>query len=160
MVAVLARDGRRQSRDKSCLGLTRHLLEAVRRDVMTLVDNQLTVVRHAIINDTFPDETLNDGDVEQPGRSASPAADATDRLCGHVEKRRESLDPLVEQLTPMHEYERAALIRSGSGPRRERGRSPAWPGLFATRSSKRTHVGSVKNRVVPRGAKPAITPEG
>ena len=69
MVAVLARDGRRQPHDESRLGLARHLLEAVRRQVMALVDDQMAVVGHAIIDDTFSDQTLNDGHVEQPGRS-------------------------------------------------------------------------------------------
>ena len=70
MVAVLARDSRGQPQDESRLGLTRHLLEAVGRQVMAFVDDQMAVLGDAIVNDTLPDETLNDGDVEQPGRSA------------------------------------------------------------------------------------------
>ena len=44
MVAVLARDGRGQPSDESRFGLARHLLEAVRRQVMALVDDQMAVV--------------------------------------------------------------------------------------------------------------------
>ena len=64
VVAVLARDGRRQAHDEPRLGLARHLLEAVRGQVMTFVDDQVAVLGHAIRDDTLPDEALNDGDVE------------------------------------------------------------------------------------------------
>ena len=80
MVPVLACNGRRQPHDESGLGLARDLLEAVRRQVMALVNDQMAVVGHAVVDHALPDETLNDGDVEQPGRSAPPAADTTDRL--------------------------------------------------------------------------------
>ncbi len=106
MVAVLACDGRRQAHDESRLGLARHLLETVRRQVMALVDDHMAVLSDAVIDDAFPDETLNDGDIEQSGRAVSPAADSTDRFRRHIEERREPLDPLVEQLPPMHEHER------------------------------------------------------
>ena len=119
--------------DESRLGLARHLLEAVRRQVMAFVDDHVAVVGDAIIDDTLPDEALNDGDVEQPGRSASPAADSTDRLRGHAEERREPLDPLVEQLPPMHEHERvdAALgdEPGGDDGLAERGRGGQHAGL-------------------------------
>ena len=36
----------------------------------------------------------------------SPAADATDGLRWHVEECRESLDPLVHELSPVHEDQR------------------------------------------------------
>ena len=45
-------------------------------------------------------------DIEQPGRLAPAAADATDRLRRESEERRQPLDPLVEQLPPMHEHQR------------------------------------------------------
>ena len=73
---------------------------------MTLINDQMAVVGHAVTDHAPPDETLNDGDIEQPGRSASPAANATDRLRRHAEERREPLDPLVEQLATMYEDER------------------------------------------------------
>ncbi len=107
MVPVLACNGRRQPYDESGLGWARAQLEAVGRQVMTLVNDQMAVLGHAVINHALPDETLNDGDVEQPGRPASAAANATNRLGGHAEERREPLDPLVEQLTPMDDHERA-----------------------------------------------------
>ena len=108
---------------------------------MALVDDQMAVVGHAIINDTLSDETLNDGDVEQPGGSASPAADATDRLRRHVEERRESLDPLVQQLTPMHEHERADAAL---------GDQPGGDHRLAKRRRGRQHAGLVRQHRVCR----------
>ena len=87
MVAVLASDSCRQSQDESRLCLTRHLLKAVGRQVVALVDDQMAVLSHAIVNDALPDQTLNDGDVEPAGRSALPAADSTDGLRRHTQKR-------------------------------------------------------------------------
>ena len=141
MVTVLARDGRRQPDDESGLGLARDLLEAVRRQVMTLVDDQVAVVGHAIIDDALPDEALNDRDVEQSGRPASPAADATNRLRGHAEERRESLDPLIEQLTPMDEHQRvhAAL-----------GDEPRGDDRLAERRRGGQHAGVVRQHRVGR----------
>ena len=116
VVAVLARDGRRQSEDESSLCLAGHLFEAVGREVVALVHDQVAVVRDAVVDDTFPDEALNDGDVEQPGWSVSSAADAPNRFRREAEEGRESLDPLVEKLAAMNEDERvhAAL---GDQPR-------------------------------------------
>lgn len=109
---------------------------------MTLVDDQVAVLGHAIIDDTLPDEALNDGDVEQPGRSASAAADATDRLRGQAEERREPFDPLVEQLTSMHEHERAdaALCDQPGGDHRlaERRRGSQAPVSCASIASAAT----------------------
>ena len=107
VVTVLASDGRRQPHNESRLGLAYHLLEAPRRQVVTLVDDQVAVVGQAVLDDTFPDETLDNGDVEQSGRPGLASADSTDRLWGQVEERREALDPLLEQRTPMHKHERA-----------------------------------------------------
>ena len=78
MVAILARDCRRQSRNESRLGPAHHLLEAVCRNVMTFVNDEMTVIRHAIVNDTFLDEALNHGDIEQSRWPGPTSADATD----------------------------------------------------------------------------------
>ena len=74
--------------------------------MMTFVDDHVAVLGDAIIHDTFADETLNDGDVEHPGRSVAPAADPADRFRRDIEKRRQTLDPLVQELAPMDEHQR------------------------------------------------------
>ena len=89
MMAVLARDRCRQSRDESRFGPPDDLFEAVRRQMVALIDDHMAVLGDAIVDDTLPDQALNDADIEQPGRSASAAADATDRLRRDVEKRRQ-----------------------------------------------------------------------
>ena len=63
---------------------------------MALVDDQMAVVGHAVIHDALPYQTLNDRDVEQPGGSASPFADAAKRLLRHTEERRQPFDPLIQ----------------------------------------------------------------
>ena len=120
VVTVLARDGRRQPRNESRLGLAGHLLEAPRRQVVTLVDDQVAVVGQAVLDDTLSDKTLDEGDVEQSSRPGLAAADPTDRLRREVEERGQALDPLVEQLTPVHEHERihAALCDEPGGDHR------------------------------------------
>lgn len=52
--------------------------------MVTFVDNHVAVVRDTIINDTFPDEALNHGDIEQTAWSVSSAADAANRFRGLV----------------------------------------------------------------------------
>ena len=126
VVAVLPRDGRRQPEDEPRLRLARDLFEAVRRQVVALVDDQVAVVGHAIIDDALPDQALNDRDIEQPGRRVSPAADAPNRLGGHAEERREALDPLIEQLAPMDEHERADAALSRSATRRRPSCRTRW----------------------------------
>ena len=64
-----------------------------------------------------------------------PAADAADRLRWQVEKRRQPLDPLVEQLPPMDEHERvdAAL-----------GDEPGGDDRLAERRRRGQHAGVVR----------------
>ena len=64
VVAILAGDGRRQPEHEPRLGLSRDLLEAVGRQVMALVDDQVAVVGDAIVDDALSDEALNHGDIE------------------------------------------------------------------------------------------------
>jgi hypothetical protein len=70
MVPVLPRDRRRETGDKSRFGLSRHLLETVCRQVMTFIDNQVTVVGDTIVDDTLP-KALNDTTQSSQG-PASP----------------------------------------------------------------------------------------
>jgi hypothetical protein len=78
LVTVLACDGCRQANDKSGFGLAYDLLEAVRRQMVTLVDDDVTVLGDAVIDHVLSHETLNDGDVNLSSRSVSAAADSSD----------------------------------------------------------------------------------
>ncbi len=74
--------------------------------MVAFIDDHLPVLGDAIVHDIFADEALNDRHIEQPGRLVAAAADAADRLGREVEKRRQTLDPLVQELAPMHEHQR------------------------------------------------------
>ena len=92
----------RQAHHESGSGLAYHLLEAVRRQVMALIDDHMAVLSDAVIHDTFSDEALNDADINQSSRAISSSADSSDRLRRDIEERRETLNPLVEQLPAMN----------------------------------------------------------
>ena len=107
MVAVLAFHGRRQPDDEPRFGPTRHLLEALGRQMMALVDDELAIVGDLVGNHALVDQALNEGDVDPPVRPSSSAADAADRAGRQTEESRQPFDPLVEQLLPVHQHQRA-----------------------------------------------------
>src|SRR5436309_2771645 len=74
--------------------------------MVAFIDDHLAVLGDAIVHDIFADEALNDRHIEQSGRLVAAAANAADRLGREVEKRRQTLDPLVQELAPMHEHQR------------------------------------------------------
>src|SRR5262245_53317174 len=67
LVAVLPRDGRRQAEDESRLGAPGDLLEAMRREVVAFVDDQMTVIADTVVDHAFADQTLNHCDAEPSG---------------------------------------------------------------------------------------------
>ena len=73
--------------------------------MVAFVDDHVAVIGHDVRDHALSDQALNDADVHPPGRPSSASADATDRFGRHVEERRKALDPLVEQLPPMHQHE-------------------------------------------------------
>src|SRR5213594_3852739 len=68
--------------------------------MVAFVDDYMPVVTNAVVHNTFANEALNDGHIEQTGRCLSATADLTNRLCRYVQEGRETLDPLVEELPP------------------------------------------------------------
>ncbi len=102
MVAVLACDGCRQAHYESGFGLAYHLLETVRRQVMALIDDHMAILSDAVIDDAFSDETLNDADINLSSRAISSSADSSDRFRWDIQERRETLNPLVQQLPAMN----------------------------------------------------------
>jgi hypothetical protein len=115
LMPVLARDGGRQSHHESSLCPACDLFEAVGRQVVALVDDQVTVLAHAIIDHTFPDEALDDGDIHSTRRLVPSSADSADCSRRQIQKRREPFDPLVEQLAPVNE-DRCADATGGDQP--------------------------------------------
>lgn len=117
VVTVLSRDGRREPSHKPRLGLTRHTFEALCREMVTLVDNKVTVLANSIVDNTLLHQALNDGDVHLPRWPRSATADSADGRRRQIEERREPLDPLIEELPPVHQHKRiyAALSDEPSG---------------------------------------------
>ena len=64
MMTILTCDRGGQPEHETRLCLPGHLLEAVRRDVVAFVDDEMAVVAHAIIHDALANHALNQGDVE------------------------------------------------------------------------------------------------
>jgi hypothetical protein len=84
VVTVLSRDGCREPRHEPRLGLTSHAFEALCREMVTLVDDQVAVLADPIVDDTFLHQALDDGDVHLPRRDRSRAA--LTRKCTHVSR--------------------------------------------------------------------------
>src|SRR6185295_8486684 len=74
--------------------------------MVAFIDNHLAVLGDAVVHDILADEALNDRHIEQPGRLVAATANPANRLRREVEKRRQTLDPLVQELAPMHEHQR------------------------------------------------------
>ena len=82
MMAVLAGDGGRQAEHEARLGPAGDQFEAVGREVMAFVDDQVPVVADPVVDDSLADEALDQGDIEvsrefpaghhRGGRSPSP----------------------------------------------------------------------------------------
>src|SRR2546421_12265259 len=77
--------------------------------MVAFVDDYVPIVTNTVVHNTFANEALDDGHIEQTGRCLSATADSTNRLCRYVQEGREPLDPLVEELPPMHEHQRAGF---------------------------------------------------
>ncbi len=131
VVTVLARHGRGQTEDEPGLRLAGDALEALRRQMVALVDDEVPVVGDAIVDDALSDQALDDGDIEPAGGAIAPAANAADRFRRDAEERRQPLDPLVHELPAVDQDERVDAA-SGDQPRgddrlaeRRRGRQHA-----------------------------------
>ena len=96
MMPVLAGYRGGQAEDIPRLAATRHRLEAYRRQVVTFVDDEVTIVGDHVIDFALAHQALNDGDVDDTGRAALAAADLTDLLGREIEKTGEPGEPLVE----------------------------------------------------------------
>ena len=121
MMAILPRNRRRQAEDKTSLRSADDLFEAARRQVVTFVDDHVPIVTDAIVHDAFADEALNDGHIDA-ARSACvrPPPIRPIDFAGTFRNVGETLDPLIQELPPMHEHQRihAAL---GDQPGRDDG---------------------------------------
>lgn len=122
--------------------------KAVRRQVVALIDDQVTIASHTIINDALLDQALNHRDVQELCRRIATATDASDRLGRDAKECRQALHPLIEQLAPMDEHDRTdAALRD----------QPRADNRLAKRRGRRQHAGVVGEECVRRDL--LVTPQ-
>jgi hypothetical protein len=95
MMTILARDRSGQTQDVSRLRTSRHQLKARRREMMALVNDEMTVVRHQIRYFAATHEALDQREIYDSSRLAAPAANGSNILRIDIEECPETLDPLV-----------------------------------------------------------------
>ena len=69
---------------------------------MAFIDNHMTIVGDTILDDALSHEALNRRDIDSASRLVTSATNAANILWGDPEEFGQSLDPLIEQLPPMH----------------------------------------------------------
>lgn len=105
MVSVLAGDGGGEAEDKFGFGASGHEFEALRREVVAFVDDEVAVVGDEVFHDAFADETLDDGNVDLSGKFFATTAEAADLFLFEIKELGKALDPLVHELLAMDENE-------------------------------------------------------
>jgi len=70
--------------------------------MMAFIDNQVAIAGDAIVY-TPPNHALNKRNINDAAGFAPPTADITDRNPAENRECRKPLDPLLEQLAPMHQ---------------------------------------------------------
>ena len=73
---------------------------------MTFIDDYLSVLFHARIDNALAAKTLHQRNVNLPRPPTGTAADLANVLLGDIEKRRDSCNPLCLKLAALHEDER------------------------------------------------------
>src|ERR1700694_5417601 len=105
MVTILADHGCGQPGNVLGLCPTDHLLKAMGGQMVALVDNDVAVFAHPVVNYTFAYQTLNKRNIKQAGWLLSSASDMTDRLRRQIQECTQTFNPLLEQLSSMHEHQ-------------------------------------------------------
>ena len=80
--------------------------------MVTLVDYDMAVLRHQILDLTFSIQALDDGHVNDAWSSSLSAADLADRINRQIQKRRKTLSPLVQKLRAVDQHKG---VRPSSG---------------------------------------------
>src|SRR5215213_10396464 len=87
------------------LDLRTHALERNRRDVVTLVHDDMAIRLDQVLDAALPNQALDHRHVEPPVRLALPATDLSDLLLLDAEKHGKLSHPLIQQGLPMDEHE-------------------------------------------------------
>ena len=108
MVPVAALRRRGQPDDVASLRLREHALERDRRQVVALVDDDLAIAGHEVVDGFLAHEALDHRDVDSAGGLPLSGADLPDLLLVDSQEHGELRAPLVEQRFPVHQDQRAA----------------------------------------------------
>jgi hypothetical protein len=101
----------RQSGNEARLDLREDALEQHGRDVVALVDDNVTIPCDQVVDRSLADEALDHGDVQPSRRGTLARADLPDRLGVDAEKHGQLRDPLIQERLPMDQDQR----RPGAG---------------------------------------------
>src|SRR6266851_264225 len=115
MVPILACHGRGQPNDIARLCPPGDEFKTRRRNMMTLVDDQMAIVRHQVGYFALTHEALDQRDIYNAGRLPPSASDDADFLRIDIEKCPQPLHPLGGQLATMDENERIAPTLCNEG---------------------------------------------
>ena len=94
VMAVFPRDGSGQPEHEAGLRAAGDEFETVGGEVMAFIDDQVPVVRHAVIDGTLADQALDQRDIDPAAELLVPATEPANRLGGQPEERGETFDPL------------------------------------------------------------------
>jgi hypothetical protein len=76
---------------------------------MAFVHHEMSIIGHDIGHLTLPHHTLNGCNVYKACRPLPPAATDSNASCIDVEKNAQPRYPLIQQLLPMHQNQRARV---------------------------------------------------
>ena len=111
MVAIPTEWRRRETEDERGLHFLHYPLERKRGNVVTLIDDHLTVVRDDVSDNAPTHEALHDGDVDRAGGRPLSRSDRANGPIVDIQEGRQAIAPLIEQLRPMNDYEGVGLSR-------------------------------------------------
>ena len=106
MVAVPARDRRREPEHVFRLRAAGDGLEADGGDMVALVDHEMPVVGDDVVHLALAHQALYDADIDDAAGLAPAAADPSDSRCGKIEERLEPCDPLFHELAAVNQHQR------------------------------------------------------
>jgi hypothetical protein len=76
VMTILAGDRRRQPGNEPCLSAPCDLLEALRGQMVTLIDDEMSILADSIVDDSLTNQALNKRHIHHAAWLAAPAADA------------------------------------------------------------------------------------
>ena len=106
---------------------------------MAFVHHEMSIIGHDIGHLTLPHQTLNGCNVDKARRSLPPAANDSNASCIDVEKDTQPRYPLIQQLLPMHQNQRARVSL---------GYEPACDHGLAERGRGCEHTGVVRHESI------------